>query len=111
MLNAENRGPMPNRPTPPRSAGSGLFWAQSAHLAKSAKQKRGQVIENKRSGEIADFAPSMISMAYDGGAKPFVSLGEMLLSPLLSSSTPERKGETQSSLISRAEARLSAFKL
>lgn len=53
----------------------------------------------------------MISMAYDGGAKPFVSLGEILLSPLLSSSMPERKGETQSSLIGRAEARLSAFKL
>src|SRR6185437_5433118 len=51
----------------------GRFWA----FAIRAKRKRGQAIENKQSRETTDFAPPMISMAYDGDAKRFVSLGEM----------------------------------
>ena len=48
-----------------------------------AKRNGGQVIENIRFREIPHFAPPMISMTYDQGAKPLVSLCEMILSLLL----------------------------
>jgi hypothetical protein len=39
-----------------RSAGA-PFWVQKAQARNSAKQKDGQVIENKQKREIAHFAP------------------------------------------------------
>jgi hypothetical protein len=51
----------------------------SLALAIRAKRKGGQVIENKQSREMTDFAPPMISKTYDPVAKPLVSLGEALL--------------------------------
>ena len=43
---------------------------------KMAKRNEGQVIENKRFREIADSAPSMISMTCTPDAKRLVSFGE-----------------------------------
>ena len=54
-----------------------MSW--SSALAIRAKRKGGQVIENKQFREMTDFAPLMISMAYDPVAKSLVSLGEMPL--------------------------------
>jgi hypothetical protein len=41
-----------------------------------AKRNEGQAIENKRFREIADSAPSMISMTCGADAKRLVSFGE-----------------------------------
>jgi ABC-type uncharacterized transport system substrate-binding protein len=43
---------------------------------KMAKRNEGQAIENKRFREIADSAPSMISMTCTPDAKRLVSFGE-----------------------------------
>jgi hypothetical protein len=52
------------------------FASKKGHAKKMAKRNEGQVIENKRLREIADSAPSMISMAYGASAKRLVSFGE-----------------------------------
>jgi hypothetical protein len=52
------------------------FASEKGHAKKMAKRNEGQVIENKRLREIADSAPSMISMAYGASAKRLVSFGE-----------------------------------
>ena len=63
-------------------------------LAIHAKRNGGQAIENKRSREMPHFAPSMISMAYDPGAKPFVSLRE--IKPVVFAGFPFRRGPKRS---------------
>src|SRR6185437_11978438 len=72
----------------PAGAPRRMSW--SSALAIRAKRKGGQVIENKQSREMTDFAPLMISMAYDPVAKSLVSLGEM--PPALSLAFPRRRG-------------------
>jgi hypothetical protein len=57
------------------------------------KRNEGQAIENKRFREIADSAPSMISMTCGADAKRLVSLAKRILSfsRFLASSTQETK--------------------
>jgi hypothetical protein len=53
------------------------FMGPKTALTIRAKRNGGQVIENTQFREMGHFVRPMISMAYDRGAKRFVSLGEM----------------------------------
>jgi ABC-type uncharacterized transport system substrate-binding protein len=57
-------------------AGFGLSNLEKRIATKTAKRNDGQAIENKRFREIADSAPSMISMTCTPDANRLVSFGE-----------------------------------
>jgi len=84
--------------------GAGGFGGRESALGIRAKRKRGQVIENKQSGETTNFAPPMISITYDPGAKGFISLREM--NPFVFVGFPSRRGSKRNG--AKSTARLPA---
>jgi hypothetical protein len=70
------------------------FHGAGTTLASRAKRKEDQVIENKQSRAMTDFAPPMISRTYERVAKPLVSPAKGILSLLLFSaaSRPRTQG-------------------
>jgi hypothetical protein len=60
----------------PAASSARRFIGAGTTLAIRAKRKADQVIENKQSRAMTDFAPPMISRTYERVAKPLVSLGE-----------------------------------
>jgi len=75
---------------PARASYEALGGAGVGALAIRAKRKRDQVIENKQSGEMTDFAPPVIPRTYDPAAKRLVSFGEM--NPFVFADVPPGRG-------------------
>ena len=76
------------------------FWGRG-RARESAKQNRGQVLENKRSGEITDSSLQMISRTYASRSETF----RFAFAVLRASSTGERNRQSLPSVLRGSKPR------